>query len=80
MCGDVRLFVDKAETEQFDHMASVVYFKVDDIHGKTNDLKAQGVKIHSEPHMIAKMPDHELWMSFFYDTEDNVMSLMSEVR
>jgi len=25
------------------------------------------------------MPDHDLWMSFFRDTEGNVMALMSEV-
>ena len=33
-----------------------------------------------EPHMIAKMPDHELWMAFFKDLDDNVLAIMSEVR
>jgi hypothetical protein len=26
------------------------------------------------------MPDHELWMVFFYDTEGNTLALMAEVR
>jgi methylmalonyl-CoA/ethylmalonyl-CoA epimerase len=30
--------------------------------------------------MIARMPDHELWMAFLRDTEDNLLALMSEVR
>jgi methylmalonyl-CoA/ethylmalonyl-CoA epimerase len=30
--------------------------------------------------MIARMPDHDLWMTFFRDTEDNVLALMSEVK
>ncbi len=32
-----------------------------------------------EPHMIARMPNHDLWMTFFRDTEDNLLALMSEV-
>jgi methylmalonyl-CoA/ethylmalonyl-CoA epimerase len=30
--------------------------------------------------MIAKMPDHELWMAFFRDPDKNLVALMSEVR
>ena len=30
--------------------------------------------------MIARMPDHELWMAFFRDSEGNLLALMSEVR
>jgi len=26
------------------------------------------------------MPDHDLWMTFFHDTEDNLLALMSEVK
>jgi methylmalonyl-CoA/ethylmalonyl-CoA epimerase len=80
MAGDVRLFVDKAESAEFDHMSSVVYFKVDDIQATTEALRARGVTIREEPHLLAKMPDHDLWMAFFDDSEGNVMSLMSEVR
>jgi len=29
--------------------------------------------------MIARMPDHDLWMTFFRDSENNLLALMSEV-
>jgi len=29
--------------------------------------------------MIAKMPGHELWMTFFRDPDHNLLALMSEV-
>ena len=40
----------------------------------------RGVEFIDEPHLIARMPDHELWMSFFKDPSDNMLALMSEVR
>jgi len=33
-----------------------------------------------EPHLVARMPDHELWIAFFKDPEGNTLALMSEVR
>jgi methylmalonyl-CoA/ethylmalonyl-CoA epimerase len=30
--------------------------------------------------MIAKMPDHELWMAFFRDPDKNLLALMSELQ
>jgi methylmalonyl-CoA/ethylmalonyl-CoA epimerase len=38
------------------------------------------VKLEGKPHLIAKLPDHELWMAFFRDPEGNLLALMSEVR
>jgi methylmalonyl-CoA/ethylmalonyl-CoA epimerase len=29
--------------------------------------------------MIAAMPDHDLWMAFFRDPDNNLQALMSEV-
>ena len=43
-------------------------------------LSERGVKFEDTPHLIARMPDHELWMTFFRDSENNLLSLMSEVR
>jgi methylmalonyl-CoA/ethylmalonyl-CoA epimerase len=34
----------------------------------------------STPHLVARLPDHKLWMAFFDDTEGNVLALMAEVR
>jgi methylmalonyl-CoA/ethylmalonyl-CoA epimerase len=38
------------------------------------------VKFIDEPHMIAKMPDHELWLVAFRDSEGNMLALMEERR
>ena len=60
--------------------ASVLYYKVGDLQETYETLRQQGVKLIDQPHMIAKMADHELWMTFLEDTEGNMVGLMSEVR
>ena len=80
VCGDVRIMLSVAEKPEFDHPSSVMYFRVDDIHAARSELAERGVPFDDEPHLIAKMPDHELWMTFFRDPDDNVHALMSEVR
>jgi methylmalonyl-CoA/ethylmalonyl-CoA epimerase len=79
-CGGVRLMLGLPEGKEFDHPGSVLYFKVDDIDRAYADLKSRGVTFRGEPHLIAKLPDHELWMAFFDDSEGNVLALMHEKR
>jgi methylmalonyl-CoA/ethylmalonyl-CoA epimerase len=75
----VRLMLDHAEKPEFDHPSSILYFAVPDIHSAHGKLKENGVRFEDEPHVIAKMPTHDLWMTFFRDSEENLMALMSEV-
>ena len=79
-CGGVRLMLDAAAEGEFNHPGSILYFKVDDIQMAYSDLKSRGVEFRDEPHLIAKMPDHELWMAFFRDGEGNTLALMHEKR
>ena len=79
-CGGVRLMLDRAEAPEFDHASSVLYFRVQDIVAAHEQLTARGVHFRDAPHKIADMPDHELWMTFFSDTEGNTHALMAEVR
>jgi len=78
-CGGVRLMLERAEKPEFDHPSSVLYFSVPDIHAAYGKLKESGVHLEDEPHLIAKMPSHDLWMTFFRDSEGNLLGLMSEV-
>lgn len=78
-CGGVRLMLDRAEKPEFDHPSSVLYFAVPDIQAAYAKLKESGVCFEDEPHLIAKMPTHDLWMTFFRDSEGNLLALMSEV-
>jgi methylmalonyl-CoA/ethylmalonyl-CoA epimerase len=78
--GGVRLMLTPPEKPEFDHPASTLYFKVPDIKQAHATLSQRGVKFEDTPHMIARMPDHELWMTFFRDSENNLLGLMCEVR
>lgn len=80
MCGDVRIMLSRPESPELDHPSSVLYFRVDDIHAARAELTERGVPFEDEPHLIARMPDHELWMTFFRDPDGNLHGLMSEVR
>lgn len=79
-CGGVRLMIDSPEQPEFDHTSSILYFAVPDIQATYAQMKQGRVHFEDEPHVIARMPDHDLWMTFFRDSEDNLMALMSEVR
>ena len=77
-CGSTRLMLSPAEGEA--NGTSVLYFFVSDIAGAKRELVGKGVTFIGEPHLIAKMPDHELWLAEFRDSENNVMALMEERR
>ena len=79
-CGGVRLMLSIAERPEFDHASSIFYFKVGDIQAVADSLTARGVTFEAPPHLIAAMPDHDLWMAFFRDVDNNLLALMSEVR
>ena len=79
-CGDVRLMLAKPDSDEFDHPSSTLYFRVDDIEAARSVLADRGVPFDDEPHLIARMPDHELWMTFFRDPDRNLHGLMAEVR
>lgn len=78
--GSVRLMLGQASAPEFDHPGSTLYFRVGDIHAAHGALTARGVAFRTAPHLVARLPDHELWMAFFDDTEGNTLALMSEVR
>jgi catechol 2,3-dioxygenase-like lactoylglutathione lyase family enzyme len=78
-CAGVRLMLDVTQG-QSELRSSVIYFKVDDINSAFETLSSRGVPFEDKPHMIAKMLDHELWMTFFRDPDRNLLALMSERR
>jgi len=79
-CGGVRLLVGVTDNPEIDHAASVIYYLVPDIQAAHQVLKERGVGFITDPHLVARMPDHELWLADFRDSEGNILALMSEVR
>jgi methylmalonyl-CoA/ethylmalonyl-CoA epimerase len=78
-CGGVRLMLSLPEKPEFDHPSSILYFSVPQIQESYRKMKEAGVRFEDEPHFIARMPGHDLWMTFFRDSEGNLLALMSEV-
>lgn len=78
-CGRTRLMLALPEKPEFDHPASILYYRVADIGATFAALASAGVRVEREPHLIAPMPDHDLWMAFLRDSEGNLFALMSEV-
>jgi methylmalonyl-CoA/ethylmalonyl-CoA epimerase len=79
-CGGVRLMLSCPEKPEHHHPGSILYFVVPDIQAAHVKMKASGARFEDEPHLVAKMLDHDLWMTFFRDSENNLMGLMSEVK
>jgi len=77
-CGGVRLLVDVAESEEFAHPGSILYFRVDDLGGSYEALHAKGVEFVGPPHLVHSDGRVELRMAFFSDGEGNTHALASE--
>jgi len=78
-CGGVRLMLSPPEKPEFDHPGSVLYFTVPDIASAHRQMLSSGVHFEDPPHLIARMPNHDLWMTFFRDPDQNLLALMSEM-
>ena len=77
-CGAIRLMIGTSD-QPTTSTGTILYFKVPDIHQTHAALQAQGVAFTHEPHLVAKMPNHDLWMAFLKDPDGNTLALMSEV-
>ena len=75
--GGVRLMLSGAETPEFDHPASILYFNVADILDAHRTLAGRGVHFRDNPHAVHKAGDRALWMAFFDDSEGSVFALMA---
>jgi methylmalonyl-CoA/ethylmalonyl-CoA epimerase len=80
-CGGIRLMLSQPEGDfRPGSSSSVLYFRISDIEGTQQTLKSHGVPFVDDPHLVAKMPDHELWMCFFRDPDGQTLALLEEKR
>lgn len=79
-CAGVRLMLDEPARAQGHTGCSIIYYRVPDIAAAFETLSARGVRFEGKPNLIAKLADHDLWMAFFRDQDENLLALMSEVR
>ena len=73
----VRLYLGVPEDEAY-RARGMLYFRVDDLDEAVSTLKERGVEFLDDPHLIAHMDDHDLWMAFARDPDGNNIALMEE--
>jgi methylmalonyl-CoA/ethylmalonyl-CoA epimerase len=89
-CGGVRLMIGASESasasasasesdKPFNPEGAVVYFRIAEIESACAALKSRGVVFLQEPHLVARMKSHDLWLAFLKDPAGNPLGLMSEV-
>jgi methylmalonyl-CoA/ethylmalonyl-CoA epimerase len=77
-CGSIRLMIGIAEKPTHPE-GTILYYRVADIHSVAPALKEKNVEFVQDPHLVARMPDHDLWMAFLKDPSGNTLALMSEL-
>lgn len=77
-CGGVRLMLSPPENEDFATSSPILYLSVESIDDAYVQLKNVGVSFIDQPHLVAKMDTTETWMSFFRDSEHNLLALLCE--
>lgn len=73
-----RLMMVDPESRDFGGQ-SAIYYEVDDITAAHATLSERGVSFSDAPHVVHSDDQHEEWMCFFRDPDDNVLALMSKV-
>jgi methylmalonyl-CoA/ethylmalonyl-CoA epimerase len=75
--GGVRLMLS-AQGGEPGGKGTLVYFKVADIATAHAAMAERQVRFEQPPHLIARMPDREIWLAWCKDPDDNMLGLMSE--
>jgi methylmalonyl-CoA/ethylmalonyl-CoA epimerase len=77
-CGSVRLMIGEAEKPTLSE-GTIVYFRVSDLEATAHLLESRGISFVQQPHLVARMKSHDLWMAFLKDPAGNTLGLVSEV-
>lgn len=78
-CAGTRLMLTTLQGQESDHNTSVIYYKVTNLESARLNLKSKGIKFEREPQLAAKMDDHELWIGFLRDPDNNLLGIMAEL-
>lgn len=78
--GSIRLMLSTPQGTGQAGCNSILYFSVTNIEATHAAIVARGAKDERTPQLAARMPDHELWIGFVRDPDDNLVGLMEEKR
>ena len=77
-CGSVRLMIGEAEKHSISD-GTIVYFRVANLEATAHLLESRGTSFIQQPHLVARMKSHDLWMAFLKDPAGNTLGLMCEI-
>ena len=76
--GSTRLLLDRGAP------SALIYLRVPSVRAAIEELRAEGMEVTSEPHVIFQHDTdalgpagHDVWMGFITDTEGNLVGLVS---
>ena len=77
--GETRLLIERGAPK------ALIYLRVDDVRARVEQLRADGIEIASDPHVIFTDHDGQFgppgaqeWMAFITDSEGNLVGLASQ--
>ena len=76
-CQGVRLYLGTAESPEFESQP-LIYFRAESARDAGAELARRGVEFTSEPHVVHRQGDTELWIGFFRDPDGTTLAVMSE--
>lgn len=78
--GSVRLMLTTPQGAGEVGVNSILYFRVHNVEQRLTEMVGKGAKKERDAQLAAKMPDHDLWIAFVRDPDDNLIGLMEEKR
>lgn len=79
-CGATRIMLATPQGAGEIGKNSIPYFKLSNIEEFYKTAVANGARQEREPQLAVQMPDHELWIGFLKDPDENLIGIMEEKR
>jgi len=79
-CGGVRIYLDANTQSVGAGGNSLIYFRAADIARTHSLLSERNVSIHQKPHVIAALPDCDVWLMWIRDSESNLLGIIEQRR
>jgi len=77
-CGGIRVYLDANPGPIEAGRNSMVYFRTGNLERAHAAFQQLGVTIHQGPHVIASLPDRDVWLMWIRDSEQNLLGVMEE--
>lgn len=77
-CGATRIMFSTPQGEGEVGKNSILYLSVPDLEQFFEQVVTLGASAERSPQLVARLPDHELWMAFLKDPDGNIVGLMEE--